>query len=151
MAKMHSRKRGTSGSKRPAKSKEQKWVSYSPTEVEQLVVKLAKAGKSTSMVGMILRDSYGIPDVPKITKKKILKILAEHKLAPELPEDLIALIKKQITLLKHLKLNKKDMPVRRGLMLTESKIRRLTKYYKRTKILPQDWTYSAEKAKLIVG
>ncbi len=148
---MHSRKRGRSGSKRPSKTKEQKWISYSGQEVEQLVVKLAKTGKVASMIGMILRDTYGVPDVRKITQKKIVHILAEHKVKPELPEDLVALIRKQTFLLKHLKDNPKDMPVRRGLMLTESKIRRLTKYYKRNEVLPQDWAYSAEKAKMIAG
>ncbi len=151
MAKMHSRKRGKSGSKKPAVSNAQQWVSYSAAEIEQLVVKIAKTGKSASVIGMVLRDSYGIPDVQKLTQKKITKILAEHKLAPELPEDLVALIRKQIALLKHLENNKQDMPVRRGLMLTESKIRRLTKYYKRTKVLAADWAYSADKARLVVG
>ena len=100
---------------------------------------------------MMLRDNYGIPDVPKVTGKKVVQILKEAKQAPELPEDLTSLIKKQTLLIKHIEINKKDMASRRGLMLTESKIRRLTKYYQRNKVLPKGWTYSADQAKLIAG
>src|SRR3989338_3061332 len=100
MARMHSRKKGKAGSKKPSKEKTQPWISYSAHEVEQLVVKLAKTGSSASKVGMILRDNYGIPDVQKLTGKKIVQILKEAKVASELPEDLTALIKKQILLIK---------------------------------------------------
>ena len=151
MARMHSRKKGKAGSKRPSKEKTQPWVSYSAQEIEQLVLKIAKAGNSPSKIGMILRDNYGIPDVPKITGKKVVQILKDAKQAPELPEDLTSLIRKQTLLLKHIEFNKKDMASRRGLLLTVSKIRRLTKYYQRNSVLPKGWTYSAEQAKLIIG
>ncbi len=151
MARMHSRKKGQAGSKRPSKEKTQSWLTYSAQEVEQLVLKLGKAGNSSSKVGILLRDAYGIPDVVKVTGKKIMQILKEGKQAPELPEDLIQLIKKQTLLIKHIEKNKTDMASRRGLLLTESKIRRLTKYYQRKKVLPKGWTYSAEQAKLIAG
>ncbi len=148
---MHSRKKGQAGSKRPSKEKIQAGVSYTAEEVEQLVLKLHKAENSPSKIGILLRDIYGIPDLQKITGKKLVKILKDAKQAPELPEDLSSLIKKQTLLIKHIEFNKKDMASRRGLMLTESKIRRLTKYYQRKNILPKAWTYSAEQAKLIVG
>ncbi len=151
MARMHSRKKGKAGSKRPSKDKTQPWVSYSDKEVEQLVLKLAKGGNAPSKVGILLRDNYGVPDVEKVTGKKVVQILKEAKQAPELPEDLTSLIRKQTLLIKHIEVNKKDMASRRGLMLTESKIRRLTKYYQRKKVLPQGWKYSAEQAKLIIG
>ena len=100
---------------------------------------------------MVLRDSYGIPDVEKATGKKVNKIFAEHKLSAELPEDLLHLLKKQINLQKHLAVNKKDMPVKRGLMITKSKIKRLVDYYKQTGKLPKNWTYSEEQIKMIVA
>lgn len=151
MARMHSRKKGKSGSKKPPKDKKLTWLIYDKKEIEQLVVKLAKAGKTTSEIGIALRDTYGIPDVKKLTGKKITKILYENNLPKKLPEDLIALIKKEILLFKHLEKNKKDMPAKRGLQLTESKIKRLTKYYKRNGILPKEWGYNKEQAQLIVG
>lgn len=118
------------------------WVTYKPKEVEKLVIKLAKQGLEPSKIGLILRDSYGIPDIRKITGKKITKLLVEHDLAPELPEDLANLIKRVGILKKHLEQHKKDAVSKRGLQLIESKIRRLVKYYKSVGKLPADWKYA---------
>lgn len=147
---MYSKKKGKSGSKKPVKKTKQSWIRYDTKEVEQLILKLARAGKTASQIGLILRDRYGIPNVNAIVKKKITKVLEENNLKPKLPEDLLALIKKSIRLMKHLEINKKDMPVRRGLQLTESKIKRLSKYYKKINRLPKEWKYSREKAKLLI-
>ena len=151
MARMHSRKRGVSRSTKPVKKSVPSWVKYKPKEVEMLIVKYSKEGMSPSKIGLRLRDAYGIPDVKTITKKTITKILSENKLLPELPEDIIDLIKRDIKIMEHMEKNKKDFVSKRGLQLTESKIRRLTKYYKKTGKLPQDWNYNREKAKLLVG
>jgi len=115
------------------------------------IIKLAKQGKSKSEIGMILRDTYGIPSVRFITKKRIAKILKANGLIPKLPEDITALVKKDIKLVKHLDSNKKDMTVWRGLIITESKINKLAKYYKRNNMLPKDWAYNREQAKLLVA
>lgn len=148
MARMYARKKGKSGSKKPLTKAT--WVEYSPEEVEQLVVKLAKEGYSSAMIGLILRDQYGIPSVRDITGKKITKILAEHGLAPKIPEDLFNLLKKAVNLRKHLEVHRKDKHSRRGLELLESKIRRLAEYYIRKGKLPKDWKYDPEKAKIWV-
>jgi small subunit ribosomal protein S15 len=150
MARMHSGKRGKAGSKKPLVDKPQKWISYSPEEVEQLVVKISKTGKTSAQVGLVLRDTYGIPDVRKITSKKVMKILKENKIEVKVPEPLQFLIKKEVSILKHLEKNKHDMPTKRGLILTESKIRRLMKYYKRKGLLPQDWQHSRDQAKITI-
>jgi len=150
MARMHSRKKGRSASHKPTKLTKKSWNRYSNKETEQLVLKIAKTGKTASQIGIELRDSYGIPDVKTLTNKKISKILEENKIAPKLPDDLKALIKKDIKLVKHMETHKKDMTVKRGLQLTLSKIFRLSKYYKKTGKLPVDWTYNRSKAKLLV-
>ncbi len=141
MARMHSRKRGKAGSKKPSKKVKPSWLRYKPKEIELVVVKLAKEGKTPSQIGLVLRDTYGIPDVKVAAGIKISKILAEKGLLGKIPEDLMALIKKSIRLQKHLEANKQDKPVLRGLQLTQSKIKRLVKYYKRTERLPMDWKY----------
>ncbi|MBS3149288.1 30S ribosomal protein S15 [Candidatus Woesearchaeota archaeon] len=151
MARMHSRKKGKSGSIKPIKKTKPTWVRYSETEVESLVVKLAKAGNNSAKIGLILRDSYGVPDVKIITKNKIGDILKNQKLSPAYPDDFTSLIKKEINIQKHLEKFKKDQVAKRGLKLTSSKINRLAKYYKRKGILPEDWRYDREKAKLIVS
>lgn len=151
MARRYSGKHGKAGSKKPAVSQEALVSNYGKDEIEQLVLKIAKSGKHPSQIGMVLRDSYGIADVQKATEKKITKILSEHKLSAEIPEDMLYLLKKQIYLNKHLGKNKGDKAAGRGLMITKSKINRLVKYYKRTGKLPKNWTYSEEQVKLLVG
>ncbi len=147
---MHSRDKGKSGSGTPT-DKTVTSATLKPKEIEKIIVKLTKAGNSQSKIGLILRDSYGIPSTKKVMQKTIAKIQQEQKVLPELPENLTALIKKEIMIIKHLEENHKDKPARRGLQLTESKIRRLVKYYKKSGVLPQDWKYSKEQAKLLVG
>ncbi|WP_088334776.1 30S ribosomal protein S15 [Methanopyrus sp. KOL6] len=144
MARMHSRDKGKSGSTRPPRVAPPSWVEYSPEEVESLVVDLAKQGYEPAMIGIKLRDEYGIPDVKLITGKKVTEILEEHGLAPELPEDLLNLIRRAKRVREHLKRHPKDLHSKRGLQLIESKIHRLVKYYKRKGILPEDWKYDPE-------
>ena len=149
MARMHARKRGRSGSKKPSR-KRTDWVGYGPKEIEELIVKLSKEDKTPSEIGMILRDTYGIPSVKDVTGKKIGYFLKKNNLAYEMPEDLRNLIKKAVNLRKHLETHKKDIHNRRSLVLIESKIRRLVKYYKNTKRLSQDWRYEPENVRLMI-
>lgn len=150
MAKMHSRARGKSGAKKPIKKKQASWMRYKPKEAELLITKLAKEGNTPSRIGLILRDTYGIPDAKILLGKKITKILEEKKLIGKIPEDLMALIKKAVKLRKHLEANHHDSSSKRGLQLTESKVKRLARYYKRTGKLSEDWKYQPEKIKLYV-
>ncbi len=143
---MHSGKRGKSGSKRPTKRAVQVWLIYKPKEVELLIAKFAKEGKSSSEIGLILRDTYGIADVRTLCKKKISEVLKEKALSPELPDDLMALIRKSVSIRKHMDLNKKDETAKRGLLLTESLINRLTKFYKRTGKVASGWKYDPARA-----
>jgi len=147
MARMYSRKKGKSGSTKPIK-KVPSWAPYKGKETEKLVVKFAKLGKSTSEIGIILRDSYGINNVKALTGRSITSILAENKLVKELPEDIINLIKKMISVKAHLEKYKQDQTAKRGLQLTSSRIRRLTKYYQRSKRLPADWKLDQTRLKM---
>ena len=60
-------------------------------------------------------------------------------LAPEIPEDLYHLIKKAVSVRKHLERNRKDKDSKFRLILVESRIHRLARYYKKTKKLPPVW------------
>jgi small subunit ribosomal protein S15 len=84
------------------------------------------------------------------TNKKITKILREHDITFKLPEDLKNLMKHAVKLNTHVEHNPKDHHNRRGLQLIEAKIRRLSRYYIRKGVLPHDWKYSLETAKLLV-
>ncbi len=129
MARMHSRKKGKSGSKKP-KDASLDFVKYSKEEIRELIVSLGKKNKSASEIGLILRDKYGIPDVKAILGEKITQILKKEKLYKE-PEDLENLKSKAKTMEQHLEKNKKDINSKRYLELTKAKIRRLVKYYTR--------------------
>jgi len=132
MARMYSRKKGKSGSHRPANA-DVKWVTHKPEEVEAIA----------------LRDQYGIPSVRAVTKKKMGSILREKGIKNELPEEMLNLLKNAVKLRSHLDNNKHDRYSKRGLELTESKIRRLAKYYKSRNVIPESWKYDLEKAKLL--
>lgn len=151
MARMHSRKQGKSGSNRPARLEKPVWVEYSAEEVENLVVKLARKGHSKSMIGVILRDSYGIPLVKVVTGKPISQILKDNNIETALPEELTNLVKKALNIRKHLETNHKDLEAKKGLNRTESKIYRLIKYYKRKKVLAPDFKYSPESIRTLVA
>ena len=151
MARMHSRRRGKSQSKKPDLATVPEWVTYTPQDVEEIIVKLAKDGNNPSTIGLILRDRYGIPDVRPLLGMKMTKVLEKNGAPLKLPEDIQSLINKSVALGTHVEKHKKDNHNRRGLFLIESKIRRLTKYYIRTGKLPKDWRYNAESARLLVS
>ena len=150
MARMYSRARGKSGSKKPLNKTKPEWIPYKEKELEMLVAKLAKEGKGPSQIGLLLRDSYGVPDTKTVLGKSITQILAEKKLEKELPEDLLSLLAKAVMLSKHLKENKGDMTAKRGLQLTEAKISRLSKYYRESGRIAADWKYSLDQASFYV-
>jgi len=145
------RARGKSHSIRPARAGAPKWVRLTREEIEMLVEELAKKGYSPSMIGIILRDQYGIPLVKQIVGKSITQILAERNLLPQIPEDLFNLIKKAVNVRRHLNEYPRDKVAKKGLEEIESKIRRLVRYYKRVNKLPQDWEYDPAKAELLVA
>ena len=75
--------------------------------MKEQIFKLAKKGLTPSQIGVILRDSHGVAQVRFVTGSKILRILKAKGLAPDLPEDLYHLIKKAVSIRKHLERNRK--------------------------------------------
>lgn len=148
MARMYSRKKGNSGSTKPSTPKAPSWVKYSSKEIELLIVKYAKEGKTASQIGLFLRDEYGIPSVKLVTGKTISTILKEKSIVKKFPDDLTSLLKKVLAIQEHLDANHKDQPAVRGLTLTQSKILRLVKYYKSVGRIPKDWNYNPKQIKM---
>jgi len=126
------------------------WVTLNATEVEDLIVKMARDGYTSARIGLMLRDQYGVPDVRLLTSRCITEIMKDKGVAPALPEDLSSLMRRAIALNVHLRENKGDHSNRRGLQLIESKIRRLEHYYKDNGVLPSDWKYSLKTAELML-
>ena len=94
------------------------------------ICKLAKKGMRPSEIGVNLRDQSGIPQVRSITGSKVLRLLKAQGLAPELPEDLYYLIKKAVAMRKHLDRFRQDKSSKFHLILIESRVHRLARYYK---------------------
>ncbi len=140
MARMHTRKRGKSGSRRISMAERPSWIQLSDDEIKEEVVKLKKDGMSTSMIGIKLRDQYTVPGVRPVLHEKMTKVLEENGVKDEVPEDLQFLIKRYKNVSKHLLLNKKDISNERGKELIMAKILRLVRYYKRTGRLSNDWS-----------
>ncbi|NIR86840.1 30S ribosomal protein S15 [Candidatus Bathyarchaeota archaeon] len=148
MGRMHTHRHGKSHSIRPVTIRAPSWISQSPKEVEELVVKYAKDGLTPSQIGIKLRDQHSIPLVKPITKKSVGEILIENDLKPEMPEDLENIVKKAVGLQKHLRANKGDRRNVRSLELIEAKVHRLSVYYKKIGQIPKNWKYKSVVAQL---
>jgi len=145
---MPKKEKGRSHSTRPVSRRPPNWCKYQPEEVEAFVLRLAKEGHSPSKIGTILRDQYAIPLVKPITGKSISDILEAAGMAPSMPEDLANLIKKAQGLAVHIDKNKKDLHNKRSMQVTEARIHKLSRYYKREGVLPKSWKYKAKVASI---
>jgi len=151
MGRMHSGGKGISGSALPYRRSPPSWLKVSKSEVVDHIAKLAKKGLTPSQIGVILRDSHGIAQVRSVTGNKIVRILKALGLAPQIPEDMYHLIKKAVSIRKHLERNRKDKDAKFRLILVESRIHRLSRYYKRAKQLPPTWRYESATASALVA
>lgn len=150
MARLHAKRKGKSGSTRPFLKAKPEWVTADPAEVEETILRLHSEGLATAEIGVRLRDAHGVPSVRLVTGKAITQVLRAKGTKIALPEDLGSLMKRAVELQVHLKEHRKDYSNKRGLQLIESKIRRLSRYYKETGVLPADWDYSIKLAELQV-
>jgi len=148
MGRLHTHNHGKSHSTRPIDLQKPSWVTQSPKEIEELIIKYGKEELSSSLIGMKLRDQHAIPLVKPILKKGIIEVLEENDLKQEYPEDLNNILNKAIGLQKHLKSNKSDNRNVRSLELIEAKVHRLSVYYKRIGRIPKNWKYKSVVAQL---
>ena len=151
MGRMYGKGKGIAKSAQPYRRRAPAWLKTKPEEVFEQITKMAKKGVLPSQIGVSLRDSFGVPKVKAVTGNKILRILKLQGLAPTIPEDLYHLIKKGVQMHKHMEKNKKDKDSKFRLVLVESRIHRLARYYRRTKQLPANWKYSAGSASALVA
>ncbi len=140
MARMYSGKRGKSSSHKIYDTGRHEWVTQSDDEISDLVVQMKSEGLSKAQIGVRLRDQYAIPSTKSIVGKKISAIVREKGQTPEVPEDLMDLIKKYKSVSKHIALNKNDRSNDRARALIMNKILRLVKYYRVKGRLPEKWS-----------
>ena len=150
MARMHSKGKGKSGSNKPHSKAPPEWSNSDKKEIEELIVQLSEEGHTHSSIGTILRDKHGVPDVRLVTGERISQTLSRLGKSSRYPEDLMSLMRRALRLIDHLSQNSKDLHNRRQLELCESKIRRLSRYYKENQQLEPDWTYKRDQLRLMV-
>ena len=148
MGRLHTHRHGQSHSIRPVTPSSPTWVKQNVQEIEELILKYAKDGLTTSQIGVKLRDQYAIPLVRSITKKSITEILEQKGIKPEMPEDLNNIVRKALGLQKHLKTHTSDRRNVRSLELLEAKVHRLSSYYKKIGRIPKTWKYKSVIAQL---
>jgi len=151
MGRMYGRGKGISKSSIPYKKVPPRWLNVDSNEVVKQIEVLAKKGYKPSQIGVILRDNFAIPQSRLITGAKILRILKKKGLAPQIPEDLYCLMKRAVSIRKHIEKNKRDKDSKYRLILVESKIHRLVRYYKLTKQIPSNWRYDYQTALALVS
>jgi small subunit ribosomal protein S15 len=150
VSRIHSGRKGRSGSHRPYPVTKPEWVTVTSEELVGQAIQLSKSGRSAAQIGQQLRDSMGVPSARSVTGKRLEVLLSEAGIRPEIPDDLQALLKRVVHLQRHLETHPKDLANRRGLSLMESRIRRLARYYRQRRRIPETWRYSARGAALQV-
>lgn len=153
MARMHTRRRGSSDSDRPAVTEPPEWSDVEEDDIVERVVELAEEGHGPSVIGAKLRDEgvrgVPVPNVKLATGQKVTEILEEHDANAELPEDLRNLLERAIRLHEHIQEHPQDSQNKRSLQNTESKVRRLVEYY-RGDVIPADFRYSITEAERLL-
>ena len=151
MARMYKSRRGKSGSSKPYVDEAPEWSNTDAKAVTNLIVELGKAGHSSAMIGTILRDQHAVPNVRLVLGKRIATVLAENSIGGTYPEDMMNLMQQAVGIINHLGSgNHKDLHNKRGLEITEAKIRRLANYYKAEGRLPSEWRYKRDELRLMV-
>ena len=147
---MHSKGKGSSGSTKPHSNAPPEWSNSDKKEIEELIVQLSDEGHTNASIGTVLRDKHGVPDVRLVTGERISQTLNRLGKSAGLPEDLMSLMRRALRLIDHLSQNSKDIHNRRQLELCESKIRRLSRYYRENDQIDSEWTYKRDQLRLMV-
>ncbi len=150
MSRMHSKGKGSSGSSKPHSKDPPEWSNSDKEEIEELIVQLSDEGHTNASIGTMLRDKHGVPDVRLVTGERISQTLNRLGKSSGLPEDLMSLMRRALRLIDHLTQNSKDIHNRRQLELCESKIRRLSRYYRENNQIDSEWTYKRDQLRLMV-
>jgi len=147
---MYTSSKGASGSSKPFVEGAPEWSNTDKAEIEEIILNLARQGKSSAEIGTILRDQHAVPDVRLVLGERLSSVMEAADASGTYPEDMMNLMRKVVNLLDHLGENRKDLHNRRALEIMESKIRRLAKYYSSEGKIPSDWKYQRDQVRLMV-
>lgn len=125
-------------------------MTVSKAQLEDVIVDYAKQNMHQAQIGQMLKEKHGVKYVKQVFGKRLGEILKEKGVKNEYPQDFLDLIKKAVLMRNHLAKNHRDVYNTTRLKRVESKIWRLTKYYKKVGVIPEDWKYDPAKAALLV-
>jgi len=103
------------------------WLKYTEDEVKEIILKIAEKQPelTAEKIGLVLRDSYGIPKVA-IYGLKISDVLKKE--GKYISPDLKNLEGKTANLEKHITKNKQDQHTKRSLIITKAKLKKVREY-----------------------
>ncbi|MDE1865892.1 MAG: 30S ribosomal protein S15 [Candidatus Micrarchaeota archaeon] len=149
MARMHSKKHGKAKSRKPVREGlETPEVDRAKTE--SLIQEMAAKGMQPALIGQRLKDEHKVLYLKHSMGKSLTRIIEGKGSKPQIPYDLMDLMKKAVSINSHLNSNKHDTDNRMRMKRLESKIWRLTKYYIREGKLPSGWRYDPKQAELLI-
>ncbi|KAG9393817.1 Ribosomal protein S15 [Carpediemonas membranifera] len=151
MGRMHSNGKGVAQSAIPYNRSAPEWAKMTTEELNTIIAGMARKGVNPSRIGTILRDQHGVGQIHAVTGNKIVRMLRSQGLAPEIPEDLYMMIKRAVSIRKHIERNPRDKDSKYRLILIESRIHRLSRYYRATKKVAPSFKYEAATANQIVA
>ncbi|MGI0141786.1 MAG: 30S ribosomal protein S15 [Candidatus Micrarchaeales archaeon] len=152
MARMHTGGHGKAKSRKPEVviGKMPEDLKLTKAQIEDIVVGYAKQNMHQAQIGQMLKEKHGVKYVKQVFGKRLGEILTEKGVKTQFPQDFLDLIKKAVIMRTHITKNHKDVYNTARLKRVESKIWRLTKYYKRVGVIPEDWKYAPEQAALLI-
>ncbi|MGA3020956.1 MAG: 30S ribosomal protein S15 [Candidatus Micrarchaeales archaeon] len=148
MARMHTGRHGKSKSRKPLESEMK--AEMERGKLEGIIAGYVKQGMNGTLIGQKLKDEHGVGYVRPILGKRLSAFMEEKGFNREIPTDLLNLMRKAVNMRKHLAANHRDVYGSVRLQRVESKIWRLSKYYKGSGKLPLNWRYDPEQAALII-
>jgi small subunit ribosomal protein S15 len=98
------------------------WLKHTKEQAEELVIELAKKGLTSEKIGLVLKDTYGIPST-RVFGIKLAQILKEHKLYSN--ADIVNTEKKLDRLKKHLSKHIQDKKSKRAFMTREARLNKI--------------------------
>ena len=145
MARMYSKGHGKSQSIKPYCNIPTSHSDLTQNELTDIIVDLGRKGKATPEIGNILRDEFAIGRQKNITNLKLSQILKNAGVASKIPEDVVAIEKKCLSIYSHIKKFWNDKTARYRLKHAESLLHRIIRYYKTKGVLEKSYKPSSFK------
>ncbi len=149
---MHTGGHGKAKSRKPniESAKPIEGANTNKKEIEGIIEGYAKQNMHQAMIGQMLKEKHNVPYIKQLFGKRLGHILSEKGAKGPLPQDMFDLMKKAVNMREHITANHKDFHNKLRLQRTESKIWKLSKYYKSKGVIANDWKYDPEQAALLI-